>query len=436
MKIKDIASILGIKADKTVENRSVSSFQIDSRKIKKGDFFVPLKGSKTDGHLFIDDALKKGASGYFTAYQPQHPEGLQVQDTLEALTQIGKHRRKLLNTAVGITGTSGKTTTKELLSFALSEFFSVYSTYGNYNNEIGVPLVLSNIPDDAQVGVFEFGAGKVGDISYLVNIAQPEIRALTSVGYGHTEKFGSFENVVKGKGEIFEGGEIAILPESLLRFYDLKKRITFGTEESSDVRILYKKITQQGTEGAFQIRNRTYDLFIPAYNLSLVDNVAVVLSVALYMELDLSRILDRLKEHQLPEGRGRLLKHKNITIIDDTYNANPLSVRNAVETLHQIPSFKILVLGDMLELGQYSEKLHRQIGQLIKNSSIDLCIFYGKEMKYAYEEVCKIRRSFFIKNKDEAVSIINQYADSSPVVLVKGSRGMKMEEVIQKILES
>ncbi len=437
MKVKQLIEVLGIKGDFSGRflSRDIKDFQIDSRLIRKGDFFVPLKGTRHDGHRFIPDALEKGASGFFS----QNPTGLEgevpVDDTLKALTEVGKFKRKRLSIAIGITGTSGKTTTKELISAGLEGFYRTYQTPGNYNNEIGVPLTLANIPEDAQLGVFEFGAGKVGDIRHLVNIATPEIRILTSVGHGHTEKFGSFENVIKGKGEIFEGGELAILPYSLQRYYDLSRKITFGPEEDADIRIVSAMVEHSGTAGVFEVNGRRYHVKLPVYNLSTIYNIGILLAVAVYLGISPEKVLGNISEFQLPEGRGKVLKFGGITVIDDTYNANPLSVKNAIKTLSAIPGFRVIVLGDMLELGEYSDKLHREIGRLVASSDIDLAVFYGKKMKLAYNEAVRSVKSFYSSDKGEIARIIKSLSDNNPIVLIKGSRGMKMEEVIQKIPE-
>ncbi|WP_029522656.1 UDP-N-acetylmuramoyl-tripeptide--D-alanyl-D-alanine ligase [Persephonella sp. KM09-Lau-8] len=430
MEIKEIAKIVNGKLIGKSE-RKVSKFCIDSRKISQDMFFVPIKGVRFDGHQFIEDAIKKGASGYFSQIDKNIDGGILVDDTLKALTKVGIYKRKKLKKAIGITGTSGKTTTKEILRFLLSQFFNTYSTPGNYNNEIGVPLTLANIPENSEIGIFEFGARKKGDIKKLVDISQPEIRILTAIGHGHTEVFGSLEEVIKGKGEIFEGGEIAILPYSLLKHYKLDNKITFGFEDDADIQIKDIKIDFEGTEGILKIDNKLLKIKIPAINKAVIYNSAIGAAVLKYLEIDIEKGLKVLSEFQMPEGRGRLTKIKNIQIIDDTYNANPLSVKNAIDTISSLQGFKIVVLGDMLELGKESQKLHAEIGEYIVKKNINLAIFYGEKMRWTYEKAKKYIPSFYFEDKTKIAEEILKHKDKSPVVLIKGSRGMKMEEVIE-----
>ncbi len=430
MEIKEIAKIVDGKLIGNPKGKA-DKFCIDSRKISQNMFFVPIKGERFDGHQFIEDAIKKGASGYFTQIDKNIDGGILVDDILKALTKVGIYKRKKLKTAIGITGTSGKTTTKEILRFLLSQFFNTYSTPGNYNNEIGVPLTLANIPEDTEIGIFEFGARKKGDIKKLIDISKPEIRILTAIGHGHTEVFGSLEGVIKGKGEIFESGEIAILPYSLLKYYNLNKKITFGFEDNADIQIKDIKIDFEGTEGILKIDDKFFKIKIPAINRAIVYNAAIGAAVLKYLGIDIERALKNLSEFQMPEGRGRLTKIRNIQIIDDTYNANPLSVKNAIDTISSLQGFRIVVLGDMLELGKESQKLHAEIGEYIGQKSIDLAIFFGEEMKWAYEKAKEYIAAFYFEDKTAIAEKILKHKDKNPVVLIKGSRGMRMEEIIE-----
>ena len=434
----NIKQILEITKGKplNVSNLSteVSSFTIDSRKKQKNSFFVPLKGSKFDGHLFIEDSLKNGSVGFFTEKPVVFKNGILVENNLKALTQVGIYKRNKLSKAIAITGTSGKTTVKELLSFLLKNFFPTYSTSGNYNNEIGVPLTLANIPENTRIGVFELGAGKIGDITYLSQMVRQDISVLTSVGHGHTEKFGSYENVLKGKGEIFDFSQFAVLPEQLKNFYrkKLKKYITFG--ENGDISYKNVYVSEYGTSGEIFYKNEKIKITVPVYNRAVFKNIAAVAGVLYFLDINPLKHLKLFEEFSPPKGRGNIIKNGNLTIIDDTYNANPLSVENAIKTISSIKGKKIIVLGDMLELGEYSEKLHREVGKLLRESPIDYLFFYGEKMKFAFEEAG--RGKWFSKKEEIAKEIKNISSKEKVFVLVKGSRGMKMEDVICSISDS
>ncbi|ACO04716.1 MAG TPA: UDP-N-acetylmuramoyl-tripeptide--D-alanyl-D-alanine ligase [Persephonella sp.] len=440
MKIKEILEIVKGRPLKLRDaDKEIKRFIIDSRKAQKDSFFVPLKGSKADGHDFIDDALKKGSSGYLTSIETDYKNGILVDDTLKALTEIGIFKRKKLKKAVGITGTSGKTTTKEILRFLLSDIFRVYATEGNYNNEIGLPLTLSNIPENTEVGVFELGASKRGDISKLVSISKPEVRVLTSVGHGHIEGFGSFEGVVQGKGEIFDGGEISVLPEDLKIYYmdRLKKYVTFGISDYADIKISEINITPEGTAGTVSYKNDKIRITVPVYSRALFNNIAAALSVLYALDINPVRSAEKLRDFSLPEGRGKVLRKGSLTVIDDSYNANPLSVKNAIETLSGIPSFRVLILGDMLELGDLSEQMHIKVGKEILSSDIDLILLYGRETYHTYTVIKDKKNSYHFDDKEKLYrKLMDSIKDKECVLLVKGSRGMRMEDIIEKVLQS
>ncbi|MGC9081382.1 UDP-N-acetylmuramoyl-tripeptide--D-alanyl-D-alanine ligase [Sulfurihydrogenibium sp.] len=429
MRLFEVVDLVEGKPINISKDEEIKEFVIDSRIAKKNSLFIPLKGSR-DGHDFIEDALKNQASGYLTQKPLNYPNGILVKDTYQALKKIAKEKRKNIKTVVGITGSSGKTSTKELTKFILSVFFNVHATSGNYNNEIGVPLTLANTPEDTDLAVIEMGAGKVGDIDYLNDIVNPDIGVLVSVGEAHIEKFGSFENIVKGKGEIFNKAFYHVLPFNLLHYYKdkLKNFITFG--EDGDIKVFDVKITSQGTYGVVAYKNDQLELTIPIFNKGVFKNVGAVAGILYHLGLDPIKSLEILRDFKQPEGRGSIIKVGSITVIDDSYNANPLSVKNAIETLNEIPTVKVLVLGDMLELGQFSEKLHREIAREILKTDIDYVFLYGEETKYILQEL-KDKKFVLHTTKENIAKEIKKLEKLNPTVLVKGSRGMKMEEVIE-----
>jgi len=439
MYLSEIAEITKGKLINLKKDKKVKKFVIDSRKAEQGSFFVPLKGENADGHQFIDNSIEKGAVGYFSELPLKISNGVLVENNLNALTEIGKHKRNQLSKVIGITGTTGKTTTKELLKLVLSQFYSVYGTEGNYNNEIGVPLTLSNIPENAEVGVFELGASKKGDIERLSSIVEQDISVLTTVGHGHNEKFGSFKDIVEGKGEIFLQHEFAVLPEFFLPYYEglLIDYITFGNTEDSDIKILDVKITDEGTEGIIKYKKDQIKLKIPVFHKGIFENIAAVSGVLYGLDLNPISSLKVIEENfEGIEGRVKNFKKGKFTIIDDTYNANPVSVKNAIHTLNQLKGSKILVLGDMLELGEYSKELHREIGKEILNTNIQNVFLYGNDVKEIYQILNGKRNVKLFENKNEISDEILKLSDGTQTFTwVKGSRSMKMEEVVKNLLE-
>jgi len=440
MTIKELIDLLNGKGINIKNlNEEVERFSIDSRTIKEGEFFVALRGKNFDGHKFIKEAIKKGAKGYITEKeQCKYFNGIKVDDTLEALRKIARYKRKKLKHLVGITGTAGKTTTKELAKKVLAPYFKVYGTEGNYNNHIGLPLTLANTPKDAEVGIFEFGANKIGDIAELVEIAKPDIRVLTSIGIAHTEGFGSLEGIIKGKGEIFMNSDKNVLPYKLLAYYNLDNYITFGKEEEADIRIKNVKIVGDGTIGEISYKDKSIKLKIPIFNKAIFENIGAVAGILYYLGLDPIKPLKILESFQAVKGRGNTIKKGNITIIDESYNANPLSVANSILTLSEIPSYKILVLGDMLELGELSEEEHENIGQLILSSGIDTTYLYGDKTRATYKVLKGKRNVYHFKEMNRLLEQLKKeiFSIKEPIViLIKGSNSMKMGELINKLVE-
>jgi len=439
MRLKDILEITkGKGINIKTPNKKIYKFCIDSRKIGKGHFFVPIVGERFNGHNFIGESLEKGAVGYFTEKEGlKYPNGILVKNSLEALKRIGSYKRKKLSSTVAITGTAGKTTTKELTNFVLSNFFKTYATTGNLNNHIGLPLTLANIEEGSEIGIFELGASKIGDIRELVEISNPDIRVLVSVGYAHTEGFKSYEGVLKGKGEIFINSNMNVLPFKLNKYYKLKNCITFGEERDADIKVNNVKISKDGTSGTVSYRNEKIKLKLPLFNKAVFYNISAVSGVLHYLNINPIKSLSLLKDFQLPYGRGRLIKLKNFQIIDDSYNANPLSVENAIKTLDMIPTEKVLILGDMLELGELSENLHRDIGKLILKTDINSVFLYGNETKYIYDEIKSLKLAYYSDNKEVLLKELLEYLRGNreyKTILIKGSREMKMEEFLEHLI--
>jgi len=440
MKAQDLAQIAGGRL--TGEpNAEVSGFSTDSRLVKTGQVFVALKGRRHDGHDFIPDAFRRGAAGVISAQDIPPPPGrfvLKVNSPLEALRKIAARRRESFGgTVIGVTGSVGKTTTKELISYLLSLIAPTYRSEGNLNSQIGLPLVLSNMNTGARYAVVELGASRRGDIQNLTEIARPEIRVLTAVGEEHLETFGSLREIIRGNGEIFHRfGERdrAVIPFSLRKHYRLPpdRTLTFGG--GGDLRADLVRFSLDGTTFRFAGE----DFLLPVLSRGVVENALASFCVLRFLGYDPRELREELRGFRAPPGRMNLLRFENFYLIDDTYNANPPSVRNALETLRALPapSKRILVLGDMLELGRESERLHREVGAFMVESGLDFAIFYGNEVRYAFEEFRRRGgKGVFTREKEDALEEMLKWTEDENIILLKGSRGMRMETLVEKVRE-
>lgn len=427
MKLSQIAKITNAKA-RIKKDCFINKFVIDSKEVSIGDFFVPLKGSKVDGHQFIEDAFKKGACGSFSSKNINLENVLFVNDTLNALTEIARYKKNFIKTKIAITGTAGKTTTKELLAFSLSKFYEIYFTKGNFNNQIGLPLTLANVDKNYKYGIFELGASRKGDIKYLSKILEQDISIITNVGFGHIAGYKNFEELLTEKLSIIEPSKIAIVNENLKEYIN-KEVLTFGYSQYVDAKVLESKLEGNGTYGKIKIDNKIFEIFFPFFNLKIIENSCVVFLIFKILEIDFYKLPEIFREFKPLKGRGNIEKIGNLSIIDDTYNANPNSVKNAIDTLNKVKGKKILILGDMLELGEYSKEKHEEIGEFILKSNIDEIYLYGEEVKYTYE-ILKNKKDVKLIDKAKISEELKKLKDNY-FVLIKGSRSMKMEEIIE-----
>ncbi len=413
----------------------------DSRKVSAGDLFVAIKGKRFDGNDFVGDAFKRGAIGVLTQRNLEPPPGkflVVVEDTVKSLGKAAEYKRKLhRSTFTGVAGSAGKTTTKELVYHLLSYVGTAYKSEGNLNTEIGLPVSLLNMKGDPDYGVFEIGATRLGDVSYLTSILKPQIRVITALGEEHLESFGTFENVVKGNGEILENMEdhhVAVIPRNAERFYSVKKGkvITFG--EGTDIFAERIHLGLGGT--SFVFKGEKFS--VPVLGRGIVESCLCAFGVLKALGYDPREFKEWLEKFEGVDGRMRLIDFEYFYVIDDTYNANPLSIRNAVETLSALPSQgkKVAVLGDMLELGENSPSLHSEIGKFTTQFNIDYVLFYGREMKHAYKERLKLGgKSFYSSEREEVGAEMLKWAKDKNIILIKGSRGMQMEYFLSLLKE-
>ncbi|MFY0602247.1 MAG: UDP-N-acetylmuramoyl-tripeptide--D-alanyl-D-alanine ligase [Cyclobacteriaceae bacterium] len=404
---------------------------IDTRSIAKGNLFFALKGPNFNGNKYAQQSLDNGAA--FAVVDEEEfvtdPRILLSPisgfDALERLAVF--HRERFKRKVVAITGSNGKTTTKELTARVLAEKYTVHATKGNLNNHLGVPLTILHIHPQVEVAIIEMGANHVGEIAGYCKVAQPDYGLITNIGEAHTETFGGIEGVLRGKSELFDylrktGGTPFINQEDL-RLSNMAKRfsdpILFPVEDL--------KLIGANPYIVFELAGKQYETnLIGVYNFG---NVAAAVSVGRTFEIPDQNIAEAIASY-LPENqRSQVIVQNGVSIILDAYNANPTSMKAALDNLEQIEGEKSIVLGDMKEV-QDSEKKHEEVGKLASQLKLDKALFVGEQMKYA-AEACE--KSNWFESMDNLSSFLEQTSFKNQHVLVKASRSMKLESIIEKI---
>ncbi|GAB6078775.1 UDP-N-acetylmuramoyl-tripeptide--D-alanyl-D-alanine ligase [Hydrogenobaculum acidophilum] len=416
----------------------------DSREPIKDALFVAIKGEKTDGHLYIKELLDKDIAGFLVRGDfdckdilAKGKSCLKAKDTIKALQGIASLKREnLKGVVVAVAGSAGKTTTKELIAHVLPG--KVHKTYKNFNSQIGLPKVVITAGDYIDYLVLEMGATALEDIKKLTHIAKQHIGVISSIGEEHLESFGSIENVVKGNFEVFDSPNLlsGIYPKAFHGFYKKDYGLSFCRfRDDADIRVKNVYIDEEGTH--FEIMDINFT--IPVLSIGIAESAGAAVGVLLSLGIDWKELKDRFESFRGVQGRMQLVKKGFLKIVDDTYNANPVSVKNAILTLDSFKAFnKIIVLGDMLEMGAYSKALHEKVGAMLKASHIDTIYLYGKDMKYAYNVLRFSNKTvFYFENQEELSSYLikslKQKTDNT-MVLVKGSRGMYMENIVRELI--
>ena len=420
----------------------------DTRDIQPGDLYVALKGERFDGHQFVAEANQSGAVGALVSDEisldvPQ----VQVEDTRLALGKLAAHwRKQFTGKLIGITGSNGKTSVKEMCSKILSDHAgvsAVLATKGNLNNEIGLPMTLLELTENHQFAVIEMGANHVGEIDYLTNIARPDVALVNNAGLAHLEGFGSLENIAKAKAEIYNGlpdDGIAVINMDdtfaplWLDYCAQKKTITFSMrDDSADV---YAKPV---AENHYQVitRNAQADLKLNVPGEHNVMNALAATAVTGSLGLSLPAIAASLSSFENIQGRLTAKRSDaGFQVIDDSYNANPFSVSAAIDVLaamrDQVSGKTVLVLGDMAELGKEAARLHGEMGEKARSAGVDFLYATGQLSGNAADAFGD--NGFYFKNKNELIKALNKKLTADDVVLVKGSRSAAMEEVVERIL--
>ena len=455
MEIKDILKVTNGKMLIGDENLVCDSFSKDTRTIQNGDIYIGIKGENFDGNKFWKQALDNGAGGVIIQDVEVSTEELKnykdktvikVEDTLKALYEIAKYKRSLYDIpVVAITGSVGKTSTKDIIASVVSTQYKTLKTEGNNNNNIGLPLTILKLKDHEAL-VVEMGMNHFGEISLLTDIAKPTLAVITNIGTSHIGNLGSRENILKAKLEILEGMKIPKIiinnDNDLLHnwYKENSEKLeihTFGIENNSEVMGLDIKIKEESSEFTAVADSKETNIKVPVGGKHFVYNALCAMTVGKVLNIPVDKIQYGIESFELTKKRMDIKKLENgAIIINDAYNASFESMKVSLEFLaNHTGERKIAVLGDMFELGEYSEELHRKVGKEVVKNNIDMLICAGENAKYIIEEAKKNSKieTYFMHNNEEIVEKLSQELRNGDVVLVKASNGMKFFEICQKV---
>ncbi|HEX6891336.1 MAG TPA: UDP-N-acetylmuramoyl-tripeptide--D-alanyl-D-alanine ligase [Chryseolinea sp.] len=415
-----------------LESRSVST---DTRKILPGSVFFALKGDRFNANEFAAQALEKGAS-YAVIDEERYAissKYIVVSNVLDTLQKLAAyHRQQLSIPVIGLTGSNGKTTSKELLNAVLSRKYKTYATQGNLNNHIGVPLTLLAIDNSIEVAVVEMGANHLGEIALLCSIANPTHGFITNIGKAHIGTFGGFENIIRGKSELYQH----LISKSGVAFINSRSEILSNMAKRFKDPVLYPSKDDYyhcelvDADPFLRVKAENGDIIetnlIGAYNF---ENIAAALCIGKYFKVDAVLANRAIGEYRPSNMRSQLVKKDGNTIILDAYNANPSSMKVAIENVAAIKgNRKTLILGDMFELEDEAEAEHRGIGKLLGSYQFENVLLCGRLMKFAKEEYSP---ALLFETKDELIAELKNNPIKDSIILVKASRGIGLETVVE-----
>lgn len=474
--VKDILKVTKGKLIIGDENTICEDFCTDSREVKQNDTYLGIKGERVDGNRFYEMAIQKGATCCILE-NIEIPEEIKnkcpntsiiiVENTIKALQQIAKYKRSLYNIpVVAITGSVGKTSTKDIVASVLSKKFNVLKTEGNFNNEIGLPLTVLRLKNHNAM-VLEMGMNSFGEISLLTDIAKPTVAVITNIGTAHIGILGSRENILKAKLEILEGleqnGTVIINNDNdLLHIWiEMQKQeyhvISYGIQNKSNIQANKIVQTEEGSTYNTNVNEKEYNVKIKVGGEHFVYNSLCAISVSTVFKIPMQDVLEGILQFKLTKKRMEIKKALNgATIINDCYNANYDSMKAALDYLgksvnknevlsenkdkddeKEIKPKKIAVLGDMLELGKYSKELHEKVGEEVAKNKIDILICVGEESKHiankAQEKGMEKENIHTFKSNEEAIQLLKQIINPDDTILLKASNGLNFTQICEQL---
>ena len=442
--------------NKNIKNVNYNGVSINTKTIKKNDLFFAIRGKKTDGHKFVRQAIMKGAVKSVISEKIKRLSKnkiIKVKNTFSSLNDLAKVTRD--NTSaqiIGITGSAGKTTLKNLVGFALKNYGKVYYSPHSYNNKFGVPLSLSNLKKNIEYGIFEIGMDKKGEIDNLSKIVRPEIAIITNISGAHFKNFNTLKDIAKAKAEIIdnilEGGNIILSKDdkffNFLSNQAIKKGInviSFSSKKRADIFLLGTKKIKSYYRLKVNVKKRIFyfDITYPTNNF--INNILACISVLSALNLDLNNMKKKFTNFAIPNGRGdiKIVKKfkKRFKFIDESYNANPLSMSSAIKNMgyykRKNNAKKLVLLGDMLELGKKSKKLHKELSTVINRSDIDKVFVYGKYIRETYNYLLTNKKGEAFDNLKEAYNHLSKIIRNNDLLMIKGSNATDLNRFSKNI---
>jgi len=419
----------------------VGGISTDSRECRSGDLYIAICGEKVDGHDFIDNAVENGAK---VVLAQEHIKTdaytVLVNNTIEAISAVASFWRNQFDIPViAITGSNGKTSTKELLRHVLNAQFAVHATEGNYNTSIGLPLTLFQMMQAHTISILEMGANQPGDIGALCSIANPTHGLITNIAPAHLEGFGSINEVAHTKAALFRAmsdkgiGFVNLTDPHISKMNLPKNSITFGITPDCD----YPADIHTEDDGTLSLTISTEDIFTGSSNFSFAKNIIACAAIADTLNISWDLFRDRISTFQPPPGRCEIKKSKNMTFIDDTYNANVESTIAAIDYLTGFSGNgrRILIFGDMFELGDESKNQHIKVGQKCIESNLDYVFTVGTETLATHESITNGPKNMHFETKEDLIKELRTEITDGDKILVKGSRGMAMETIIETLMK-
>lgn len=436
----------------TERQKEISEIVTDNRKVTKDSLFVAIKGKRVDGHKFINstydaEALCTISETELTTDRPY----ILVNDSLKAIKDIAKfYIRGFDIKVVGITGSVGKTSTKEMIYSVLSEKYNVLKTEGNFNNELGLPLTIFRLNEEHEIAILEMGISDFGEMTRLSEICRPDVGVITNIGLCHLENLKTRDGILKAKTEMFanlkDGAKIVLNGDddklSTIKDYNGIKPQFYYVENSNNHDVYADSVLNDGIKGIncvlhYQDSKIPVHINIPGNHM--VYNALAALTVGKIFNLSDEEIRNGIEKLVPVSGRNNILDLKEITIIDDCYNANPISMKASLDVLEYADTRKIAILGDMLELGEHEEQLHESIGEYITKKNIDVVVLVGKLMNQAYLKLLNSstdKKLYYFDNMEHVFSELERIIQPKDTILIKASNSMKFKEIVEYLKEN